>query len=206
MTPSDTRLAERWAALCSRHNLRADAPSAWQDLYTAYRAEGRAYHNLDHIAACLACFDSFAHLAENKSAVKFAIWFHDIVYDSRSSAQNEERSSEVAASFLAPTALVPSVTEIILATKHHTPPGSRDAALMCDIDLSILGSPASAYDVYANAIREEYNWLPAPDYAAGRAKVLHYFLDQKHIYHLEEFRAQFEAQARKNLQRELDHR
>jgi len=97
-----------------------------------------------------------------------AIWFHDIVYDPRAK-DNEERSADEAAVFLQGTEFVDSVRILILATEHNEESGSRDARLLCDIDLSILGSERELYQTYSKAIREEYAWVSDEEYRAGRA-------------------------------------
>jgi predicted metal-dependent HD superfamily phosphohydrolase len=129
-------LEERWRVLCDSGGLDGDV--GWLSLLQGYTEPHRAYHNLKHIEDCLLRFDEHAHLAADPAAVEFAIWFHDIVYDTHSK-DSEERSAEVAADFLSGTQFETSVVELILATKHDSFSRTGDASLLCDIDLSILG-------------------------------------------------------------------
>ena len=193
-------LETRWAKLCKQAGL--DGSAEWRDLSAAYGDPSRAYHNLDHIANCLLLFDEYSDLASDPVDVEFAIWFHDVVYDARA-ADNEERSAAAAERFLAATAFGGLVGDLIRATKHHNTTGTPDAALLCDIDLSILGRSPGEYDAYARAIRQEYSWVPRAEYVRGRIRVLEAFLGRPSIYALEELGRRFGAAARVNLLREI---
>ena len=54
------------------------------------------------------------------------------------------------------------VEEYIKATIKHTMGESvdPDLALFLDLDLSILGSPSSLYEIYSKQIRKEYKHVP----------------------------------------------
>lgn len=157
-------LEHRWLTLCDQAGL--DASVEWRVLSDAYGDQARAYHNWNHVADCLLRFDEYSHLAADPIAVEFAIWFHDIVYDTHA-ADNEERSAAVAVEFLSATSHGPDVAGLIMATKHTGSPGAGDAALLCDIDLSILGHAPGPYDEYAAAIRREYSWVAARVWVPG---------------------------------------
>ena len=150
-------LANRWNQLCENAGL--DSRAGWTAIATAYGEQCRAYHNLRHIADCLHLLDEYVVLAANPVAVEIAIWFHDIVYDPRA-ADNEERSADMAAEFLWITPYAAMVADLIMATKHGANALNGDAALICDIDLSILGRPPAEYAAYAAAISREYAWVP----------------------------------------------
>jgi len=192
--------ADRWLALCEKSGL--DGRPEWAALADAYCDPSRAYHNMDHIGDCLLRFDEHAHFAEDRVAIEFAIWFHDIVYDTRA-ADNEECSAVIAAEFLSATPLGTVVADLIRATKHDAPPLTPDASLLCDIDLSILGRGPDEYDAYARAIREEYAWVPFPQYAEARTRVLEGFLARPVIFVLSELEERFGEQAKANLGREI---
>ncbi|KAG2497277.1 hypothetical protein HYH03_004861 [Edaphochlamys debaryana] len=81
---------------------------------------------------------------------------------------------------------------------------TRDAALLLDADLSVLGGDRTAYDTYAAGIRQEYGGLyDTLSYAAGRAAVLQRFLDRPRLYFTAWARARLEGPARANLAREI---
>jgi predicted metal-dependent HD superfamily phosphohydrolase len=198
----NSALETRWANLCKQAGV--DGSAEWPELSAAYGDSSRAYHNLNHISDCLLRFDDHAHLAIDPVTVEFSIWFHDIVYDARA-ADNEERSAVAAEKFLATKAFGSVVGDLIRATKHHVPSGTLDAALLCDIDLSILGRSPREYDDYARAIRQEYSWVPQVEYVKGRMRVLEAFLARPSIFLLAELEARYGAQARANLLREIGH-
>ncbi len=194
-------LADRWIKLCESFAL--NEAEEWEAMIERYGAADRAYHNLAHIADCLHQLDLHAGLAEDRNALEFAIWFHDVIYDSRAH-DNELKSAEAASRFLGETSISEKVTELILATRHEARADDGDQQLMADIDLSILGRGRAGYETYAAAIRAEYAWVPEDDYVRGRSKVLGGFLDRSTIFSLAVFRERYENQARINIRGELD--
>jgi predicted metal-dependent HD superfamily phosphohydrolase len=196
----NTLLKHRWHGFCEDGGL--DGQAEWVELSAAYGDPARAYHNLDHIADCLVRLDEHVHLAIDPVAVEFAIWFHDIVYDTHAS-DNEERSAVAAAGFLSATTHGAVVADLIRATRHDRHPCTADAALLCDIDLSILGRPPAVYDAYARAIRQEYEWVALPDFVKGRTRVLEAFLGRPSVFVLEEMEKIYGQHARVNLEREI---
>jgi predicted metal-dependent HD superfamily phosphohydrolase len=181
-----------------------------QDLFsklrTAYSEPGRYYHNESHVSECLNQFRKYGSLARHSEEVELAIWFHDAVYDTTLS-DNEEMSAAWAKEYLnsvrAKPDAVDRIVDMILATKTHIAI-SEDSELMIDIDLGILGTPQNIFEEYDLAIRKEYHWIPEKDYRKGRAQVLKSFLDREAIYRTVVIRDIYEAQARENLTRKVD--
>ena len=85
-------------------------------------------------------------------------------------------------------------------------PIGRDAAVLVDIDLSILGSDMARFDEYEVQVREEYSWVPGPLFRSGRRKILQEFANRESIFTTEYFRDLYEAQARSNIARSLARR
>jgi predicted metal-dependent HD superfamily phosphohydrolase len=178
------------------------APEIFRQLQRMYCEPGRYYHTDQHVAECLKALDQHAHLADKSVEVELAIWFHDAVYDSRRS-DNEEQCAALArrqlSSVGADAGSIDRVESMILATKSHQANG-RDVELLLDIDLGILGQPPAVFNSYDAAIRKEYAWVPEEQYLAGRAAVLQSFLDRPRIYCTRTFRDAYEEQARRNLE------
>ena len=198
---SKMSLQEDWNKVCA--SIEHNDEQSWASVEEAYNKNQLAYHNLTHIADCLRKFRDSNHLAQDPLAIEVAIWFHDIIYDPKAS-DNEEQSACVAKSFLLDSPLAHKVFELILDTSHHQEPQNNDGKLICDIDLSILGSDTEDYLAYAKAIREEYSWVSSTDYTRGRSKVLENFLSRERIYSLPFFEEKYEQQARSNLSQELE--
>ncbi|MEI8700611.1 MAG: hypothetical protein EOR99_25010 [Mesorhizobium sp.] len=182
-----------------------------RELSALYRAEGRHYHSLAHIVAMLALAGHYRASLHDPEAVEAAIWFHDAIYDSRAK-DNEAKSAALAEKKLSgrtDAQRLGRITAMIIATATHELPrfsdenAARDAALFLDMDLAILGATPDAFDAYEQAVRREYGWVEEPMWRAGRSAVLKSFLARPHIFHTEEFRQRFEAQARQNMARSL---
>jgi predicted metal-dependent HD superfamily phosphohydrolase len=201
-------LRAQWISLTSRFAAGASVVEGLFNAITEHYSEGgRAYHNLSHIQSLLALSETLLDEIQNQDALYFAIWFHDVVYDTQR-PDNEEKSAEFAADALArlgvPEPTVAVVREMILATKHHRGEDfSWDMKAFLDLDTSILGAPEEIYQEYNRAIRKEYSWVPDVLYREGRTKVLNDFLRRDRIYHTEEIRAKYETQARHNIAEEI---
>jgi len=194
----------RWSGLWHRLGARGDGLSIFSALGAAYADPVRAYHTAEHIRDCLVQFDLSRHTAQRPDEVEAAIWFHDAVYLPGSS-DNEDRSARLAQTALrdagAPKEAAHRIAGLVLATKHLAIPSERDAALLCDIDLSILGRTPEVLEEFERRIRREYAWVPEDVYRGARAEILEGFLRRGVIYQTDFFRQRYEIPARANLQR-----
>lgn len=167
-------------------------------LLARYREPHRRYHTLQHLAECFAAFDEIADLAEHPADVELALWFHDAIYDTRRS-DNEQRSAEWAQSATGNS----RVYALIMSTRHEAVPQGTDEKVLVDVDLWILGTPQERFDEYERQVREEYGWVPGPIYRRKRREILQGFLARATIYGTERFIQRHEPQARANLVRSL---
>lgn len=200
-------MQERWLTFCRGIGAEAPAPALFETMEALYAHPRRVYHNLDHIRDCLDLFEE-AGGAEEPVSLELALWLHDCIYQP-GRPDNEAMSAKIAAMFGRELALgegvVRHVQDLILAT-HHSDPGpgpGRDAALIADIDLAILGAPEDEYDRYAAAIRVEFGFAPDEDYRKGREGFLRTLLARPRIYRTDLFRIRCEAKARANIEREI---
>jgi predicted metal-dependent HD superfamily phosphohydrolase len=203
MTMSDLK---RWQAMWQTLGAKGDGRALLCQLRAAYDEPQRVYHTLAHMRDCLRQFDAARTLAEQPAEVEVAIWFHDAVYDTHRS-DNEERSAEWAERALveagAPDPVPRRVQALILATRHDLVPTGQDAALLADVDLSILGRTPAEYDAYEQGIRQEYAWVPDETYRAARANILRGLLLRARLYQTDFFYQRYEDRARRNLERAL---
>lgn len=209
VTESDLRfLNAGWRALACAYAADGGQADRWLDVLRGhYSADDRHYHNLRHVAEMLRLLEQFEASVVDYDAVRFAVWFHDAVYDTRGKT-NEEESAALAARALdelcAPPERAEAVRRLILATKRHEAEvGVPDVGLFLDADLSILGAHAETYLAYSEAIRREYSWVPDDAYREGRLKVLTNFLGRARLYFTEPLAERFETQARRNLSDEI---
>lgn len=194
----------RWTGLWRRLGAQGDGRPIFTGLAVSYADPARVYHTAEHIRDCLAQFDLSRNAAERVDEVEAAIWFHDAVYLPGGS-DNEDRSANLARTALAGAGVPPEITHrvagLVLATRHLTVPSEPDAALLCDIDLSILGRAPDEFDEFERRIRREYAWVPESVYRSARSEVLSAFLTRRSIYQTTYFRERYEALARENLAR-----
>jgi predicted metal-dependent HD superfamily phosphohydrolase len=178
-------------------------------LEAAYAQPHRRYHTRAHIEDCLGKLAAVKELpAGDRRILEYAIWWHDAVYDP-TRGDNEDLSAEMAARDLAAqgedAATIVEVDRLIRLTKGHAvAAGDRLGALMVSIDLSILGAPPAAYDMYAAQVREEYAHIPDTAFRAGRRAVLEAFLKAPVLFPDAAFAAQYDVKARANLRREIE--
>lgn len=201
-------LRSEWQDLCDGLSGSIELENEIFDSLTAlYGEQRRAYHNLNHVRGLL---DLAAELRENFDdfdTVRFSIWFHDAVYNPKQN-NNEEQSAVLAVKNLTQLTVsetqIETVRQMILATKKHDSSLlDDDGKLFLDLDLSILGAEENDYQKYAAAIRREYDFVPEALYRSGRKQVLENFLRRDFIYFTFPCREKFEAQARKNIEKEI---
>lgn len=202
-------LREKWFDLAHKY---AKDKKLIEDLFgllvKSYSASDRHYHDLQHIHAMLKGAEEWRDKADDFDSLCFAIWFHDVVYDSLKH-DNEEKSAEVAGEALRkmnyPPGKIAKVKQMILRTKEHMKKmnDDTDTSILLDLDLVILGADRERYKEYMKQVREEYGWVPGIMYRQGRKKVLQQFLDSERIYRLDDFRKRLEDKARENLRYEL---
>ncbi|WP_018693586.1 HD domain-containing protein [Algicola sagamiensis] len=200
-------LTSAWTRLLTiSHVMHAEIATPYFDrLVDAYREPHRHYHTLSHISQML----SFLQEARVEDpAALWAVWYHDYVYKPGRKT-NEKKSAvqciQVMERLGIDKLICESAFQIILATKNHQPTESRDEAMLSvlDADMAILGQTRDEYEQYAVAVRKEFVHVPKFLYQRGRVQFLREVLSLTSIYHTDWFRAQFEAQARLNIQAEL---
>lgn len=200
-------LRERWNRLWEALGAAGSPDSTFVTLAAAYDDPQRSYHNLAHIEMCLDELDRAEYLAERPRDIEYAIWFHDVVYDTHRS-DNEARSADLALSVIESATMkritAAAVKDLIHATQHNSAPSTNDGRLIADIDLAILGQKTTVFDAYETAIRKEFAWIDEETFRAERSKVMRHFLEQPHVYHTAMYRGRFETAARSNLQRSIE--
>jgi predicted metal-dependent HD superfamily phosphohydrolase len=204
---NDTALRERFGRLWRRLGARGDSGPAFELILRSWQEPHRHYHGLDHLQDCLDRLDEAPATPRECDLAEAALWYHDLVYQP-GATDNEARSAELARAALveggAPPVTVEEVARLVRLTDHAAPAEDPVAALVCDVDLSILGRPAEEFAAYERRIREEYRQVPEPLYRAGRSKVLARFLARDPLFQTAHFRSRYEASARRNLRRSLE--
>jgi predicted metal-dependent HD superfamily phosphohydrolase len=197
---------EQW--LSTWAGLGAAAPEGlFERLLACYGEPRRYYHTARHLDECFAAFETVRSQATRPAEIEVALWFHDAVYDTKRN-DNEEKSADWARKALldagVPAEAAERVHALVLATRHAAAPQGNDAAILVDVDLSILGANPKRFAEYERQVRLEYEWVPDRLFRRTRRKILEEFLRRPSIYTSEQFRGARERAARHNLRRSVD--
>src|SRR5579885_2328162 len=124
-SPDLALLRENWCWLLSDCQSSDESKHAtYLMLAKQYSSKNRFYHNLHHIAEMIRSIDSVRERLHNPQSVCLAVWFHDAVYNTRSS-DNEEKSARLAMTEMEKLMVTLEhrqiVEKLILHTKTHDP-------------------------------------------------------------------------------------
>ena len=221
-------LQTRWKGLLEQLGIQDDHhwfEKLW-NMHTS-TAENRFYHNAVHLQEMLqhweCLYGKLSPIAshtktstrritlDDSSAIVLATFFHDAIYNVRSST-NEEDSAQLFLQFARekklPQPLTQNVQRFILHTQTHQTEDTDTTTLaeqiFLDLDMAVLGKSKAAYSHYASLIRKEYQHVPIDLYCNKRAEILETFLQSTHIYATQFYREAFEDKARQNLRDEID--
>ena len=204
MTPE--ALLANWTDAWRTLGIAAPDAALCAELQRRYGEPQRHYHTMQHLGECLSWFEREKALAECPGEVALALWFHDAIYDVHAH-DNEARSADWARDALRDAGASDEAAErvhaLVMATRHDAVPKGRDAELLIDIDLSILGAEQARFDEYERQVHAEYAFVPDEVRLPRRRTILQRFLDREAIYATPRMHALLEARARANLQRSI---
>jgi predicted metal-dependent HD superfamily phosphohydrolase len=196
----------RWQAMWKELGAANPGPRLHEELIARYSEPHRHYHTLQHLGECFEKLEEVRALAEHPAEIELALWFHDAIYDTKR-RDNEKKSADWArASASAAGVATDACTRIhalVMATRHKAVPSGRDAEILVDVDLSILGAAPQRFDEYERQVRQEYAWVPDFLYRRERRKILKDFFARPRIFSTRGFRDRYEQQARSNIERSL---
>ncbi|GFS88404.1 uncharacterized protein NPIL_89771 [Nephila pilipes] len=212
----DTYIQQKWFDLNANVE-KSIVEKWWNTLKSCYTGPNRKYHTFVHVKRMFIHMDSLINEIQNKDAVSYAIFFHDVAYDPRSQ-ENEDQSVKIFNEFCTESEisknqeLVAKVEELILALKAHCTEehkkeglfGKDDVHYFLDFDMSVLGSDPDEYKKYTQQIREEYSFMTKSKYNNVRSKILQLFLQIPNIYATQAFQEKYEKQARSNILSEIE--
>jgi len=185
------------------------------DLFLKYAS--RAYHNIDHVLACLTELEQLEKAVEyfelpiDFTTIKLALWYHDVEDTEKASLTyfygdfpiknyrglpNETHTQTFHE--------IMDLTNLIMATKPGVTPKNIWEGYIKDIDLSILGKPLDVFKEYENKVRQEYPQYEDEVFCKGRAEILKGFMMKEFIYYTRYFRDRYERQARINLRASIE--
>ncbi len=182
-----------------------DEAHAFDELVGLYHEAHRCYHTMSHVEHCLMQMDAGAKAMGGNDAVEMALWYHDAIYDPRSS-DNEQRSAELfkkRARAVVTDDFCETVCRLIDVTTHKNSPVTDDEKFVVDVDLSGFGLPWQAFNDDSTRVRREYLHLSDEQFVDGQRRFLQSLLDRKSVYSTDFFRERYETVARANIARQL---
>lgn len=132
-------------------------------LIRLYAEPHRYYHTWKHIKTML---DRSEELGIASDRLSLAILFHDIIYDPRSST-NEEDSANLFKSYIDDS----EIYQAILDTKTHKP-SSKLSEDLIRLDLEVLQSDLGTFMEFEEGIFKEYQFIDYKAYKEKRIEVL----------------------------------
>ena len=177
---------------------------------TKYMDEGRHYHSFVHIGKMFADLYMHFHEYQDNVALKFAVAYHDVIYDA-GSLDNEFWSAEVAATEMMyrrqySDEIIQETKRLIMLTKgHQTTSDDEVGKVMIDLDLAGLASNRLQYMKNSDLVKLEYSGISQDQWLQGRKAFLESFLARNFIYQTDQARREWEDHARDNMQYELDY-
>ena len=202
-------LRPRWITLFEKLGINPAATAPlYADLVLRYTAPSRFYHDLQHVADVLAASDRLRSEVEDPLALQLAIWFHDAIYHTDGSVDNELLSAEFAVAELEKLGVAAdcrqTVHALILDTRHREPPQTQDGRVIVDADLSTFAVPPARFDRHSADVRREFSHVPADLYCSSRITILTGMLARDHFYYTKTMCERHEEQARANLKRGIE--
>ena len=145
---------------------------------------------------------------QGKSAITLALIYHDIIYDSKALAgENEQKSAELAQERLSDLNVdmftIRLVYQSILATDHSrtAPAGGVVGDIVHDADLFSLAKAWSKFLSDGEKVRQEYPRLSDEEFVLGRKKFMQTLLRRPAIYRTTYAQSKWGKKARDNLHR-----
>jgi predicted metal-dependent HD superfamily phosphohydrolase len=179
----------------------------WNEIYSAYSSEGRYYHGLEHLRSIFRLTEEEVLSTTDRQALNLAVFYHDIVYDFERK-DNERKSADLAIDRLSRAGvdqiLIERVEELIMATYGHEYSDDALRNLMIEADVSVIGTDHDTYAKYAENCRREYSMFSDEEYNPVRKQALSHFLNTGSLFVSPKFKERFEANAKRNLQWEID--
>lgn len=170
-----------------------------------YNNPNSHYHTLTHVSTLLQLIDEENVSIENRITLILAAIYHDAIYTSTSSKNEEESAKLLRSDFKKlniESEIIDLAFQLILDTKTHQSTHFL-SQLFLDMDLSILGVEIEAYLVYTKQVRKEFKCFPDLIYRIGRKKFIQKTLAQPFIFYNDNFRNKLEKKVIENLTNEL---
>ncbi len=187
-------------------NSQDNSTHVFQAVLDCYREDHRHYHNDIHIDHCLGMLEEVRLGLNNPDAVELAIWFHDVIYDS-GATDNEQRSADwfmhKSGQYLNDS-VRQNVHDLIMSTMHDNSPETDDERILVDIDLSSFGLSWERFQTDGDNVRKEQLHLTDNEFYRKQIKFQESLLQRAQFYFSDYFHRHYEAKARKNLSKHLD--
>lgn len=192
-----------------RLDVKGKVDTLWKEISEKYNEPWRAYHTLQHIAEVLSAGRALAcHMnkLDEWPEIALASVYHDVIYDPKAPArQNELSSAELAKERLVALGVDPFkihlVYQSVLATDHTriAPAGGMLGDIVHDADLFSLSRRWSRFIKDGGKVRKEYAHLSDEEFEKGRIEFMQALLRHPSIYRTDYAQRHWGKKARDNL-------
>ncbi len=191
---------------CANSSAADRGAEIYGQLKARYMEPHRRYHTPVHIAHCLNQFDLAREHMDEPDAVEMAIWFHDVIYESKST-DNELKSAELFTELAGSNVSAEfnsRVRDLIMVTVHRQLPETGDEKFVVDIDLSSFGLPWDRFLKDSEGVREEFPHLSDREFYPGQKVFMESLISRKNFCFTKFFRDRHEDTARDNISKYFD--
>jgi len=139
------------------------------DVYDRYNEPHRYYHTSAHLT------EIFQQIIDrdliNNDALLLTAVYHDIIYDPKSSTNEEDSAAYFNHNFEGTSELKAQVTQMIMDTQSHQA-STELSKVFCEMDLDILLQPFAKLIEYEHQIFKEFQFVDYSKYKTARIEVL----------------------------------
>lgn len=174
----------------------------------------RHYHNINHVNDCLVEFyryetDTAMLTYGEADALRYAIWYHDSIYNPYAPhGMNERQSADLFFHKHRQLGdIANTVSGAIVKTAKHTITQSnlfKITQVLLDIDLSGLGKPMHIFAKNSYNIRLEYYNTTDMDVVKGRLTFFEKLNKRESFYYTDYFRELYHEQSKTNVALEME--
>ena len=196
---------------CSHYNISLNQKGRLLKELQVYGNSGRLFHTWCYLVDLFTLLDSYRAFFSDRPAVILAILFHNVVYNTKSSTNQEDSAlvfktyADICRNDQLNLVIKEKVAFYVMSIKDYQMNNNldKDLILLKDMCVAVFGWPRERYKRYLSHIRIEHSHLSDDQYRSYRLKELYLMRDSnRKIYSSAEFKENEES-AKQNINWEI---